>query len=94
MRGQISAVCNWLTQIREQLNEEQQARFHVRQLQRGKLTVSVLRFDSRLLASIYLRSRYIAETPTMIVEGAEKKLFKTYTKEFDFFFSQGKSIWS
>lgn len=93
MKGQISAVCHWLTQIREQLNEEQRGRFLVRSLDRGKLTISILRFDRRILASIYLRSKFIAETPTMIVEGDDKKLFKTYAKEFDFFFSQAQSIW-
>lgn len=89
MQGQIHAVKNWLNQMRSQLDAEQQKRLEVRLLKRGKLTISILRFDEQALVSIYLRSKFIAETPSLIVEGGEKSLFKTFAKEFDYFFSQG-----
>ena len=63
-----------------------------RRLGKGPLSLSVLRFDDRMLVVHYLWTRFTSETPSLLIQGLDKPLFRTYADEFDHLFSTGTAL--
>jgi len=92
MKGQMDFVSKSIASWISELPPAPACRLDARKLSQGPLPVSVLRFDDRMFVVQYLWARTTPETPSLLIQGPEKPLFRTYVDEFDHLFSEGAAL--
>jgi hypothetical protein len=92
MIGQMNFVSTSIASWISKLPPAPASRLDARKLRQGPLPLSVLRFDDRMFVVQYLWARFTSETPSLLIQGLEKPLFRAYVDEFDHLFSEGVAL--